>query len=201
MKRMITILVLSTGLAATPAMAGDANRLLTSENVGGAVGATVGGLLGSQIGDGDGQLAATAAGAVGGYIVGRDIGHNYKSGYPGGYRQKYRDDRRDYRRGHDRDHDRRHSRRLRPIDKTFRARTASNVRSGPGTRFRVIDQLYHRERVHVIGKVRGRNWFMVRTGHRRGFVYAPLLRPDHRGHRSHRDHDRWRDRGHNRWYR
>lgn len=205
MKRMTTILLLSAGLIATPVVANDNKGLLTKENVGGAIGATVGGLLGSQIGDGDGRVAATAVGAVGGYIVGQDVGHNYNSGYRGDrrYKNDKHDRRHKSRRGHGRDDGHYRSRRLQPIDKTFRARTTSNVRAGPSTRFHVVDQLRYRERVHVIGKVRGRNWFMVREGHRRGFVYAPLLRPDRHGYRGHRDHDRRNDRDRLRggWYR
>jgi uncharacterized protein YgiM (DUF1202 family) len=200
MKRITTIVVLCTGLATAPVMAGQAQRGgLSDENVGGVIGATVGGLLGSQIGHGDGRAAATAVGAVGGYIVGRNVVHYNGRGYSG--RRHYRSHRR-----YDRD-DHRRPPRIERIDRTFRARTTSNVRSGPSTRFRVVDQLYDHERVHVIGKVRGRNWFFIKTGYRRGFVYAPLLRPEHHGHRDHdrwRDHDRRRDRDdHQRggWYR
>lgn len=190
MKRTMIILVLSAGLAAGPVMADHTPGLLTKENVGGAIGATVGGLLGAQIGDGDGRLAATAVGAVGGYIVGRDVGHNYYGG------------RRHYGAGktYGRTHGS-HRPRLRPIYETYVAKCTSNVRAGPSTRFRIVDRLHNRERVRVIGKVRGRNWYMVRTHHGRGFVYAPLLRPTHYGHRGHRDGD-WRNRDrHGGWYR
>lgn len=201
MKRILTAVVLSTSLAAGPAFAErHGEGLLNKENVGGAIGATVGGFVGSQFGDGDGQLATTAIGAVGGYVLGRDIAHNY-----GGRRHysKKRHRYRDYDKPRYRTHDRRKSykRRIRPIHETYVARTTSNVRSGPGTRFRVVDRVHDRERVRVIGKVRHRNWYMVRTGHRRGFVYAPLLRPARYGHRWDRDrydrHDR--DDRRNRW--
>jgi len=187
MKRTMIILVLSTALAASPAMADHKPGLLTKENVGGAIGATVGGLLGAQVGHGDGQLAATAVGAVGGYIVGRDVGHNYYGG------------RRHYGAGktYGRTH-RSHRPRLHPIHETYMAKCTSNVRAGPGTRFRIVDRLHNRERVRVIGKVRGRNWYMVRTRHGRGFVYAPLLRPARYGHRSYRDAGRG-DRGRGGW--
>jgi hypothetical protein len=75
--------------------------------------------------------------------------------------------------GHDRE--RRYS--VRPIDAAYVAKCTSNVRSGPGTRYRVVGQLYEHERVRVSGKVRGRDWYQVRIGHRTGYVYAPLLRP------------------------
>lgn len=183
MKRFVTILVLSTGLAAGPAMAGhDNGRLLSKENVGGAIGATVGAFVGSKIGKGNGRLATTAAGAVGGFLIGENVAHNYRG----------RGDRsfahREYR-----------TARVYPMDETLVARTTSNVRAGPSTRFHVTDQLYRHERVRVVGKVGGRNWYMISTHGRRGFVYAPLLRPDHHGrHRGwgHDDHDRWdHDRG------
>ncbi|HSH41929.1 MAG TPA: SH3 domain-containing protein [Arenicellales bacterium] len=75
---------------------------------------------------------------------------------------------------------------VRPIDAAYVAECTSNVRSGPGTRYRVIDQLYEHERVRVTGKVRGRDWYQVRIGHRTGYVYAPLLRPAHYAYSGYR---------------
>lgn len=195
MKRFATIAVLTTSLIAGPVMAEhEDGNLLSKENVGGAIGATVGGFVGSKIGDGKGNAAATAAGAVGGFLLGRNIAHNYRGDG---------DDRRWHGGKHRRGHQSRgyHKPRLHPVNKTFVARTTSNVRAGPGTRFGVTGRLHDHERVHVIGKVQGRNWFMIRDNGRRGFVYAPLLRPDrHYGHRDrdgYRDHDRrYGDRDH-----
>ncbi|HSH41930.1 MAG TPA: SH3 domain-containing protein [Arenicellales bacterium] len=190
MKRLIATIVLSTGLVAAPAMAehGGGN-LLNRENLGGAIGAAIGGLAGNKIVDGKGQSAATAAGAVGGFLVGKNIAHNYRGGkhradrHPGyrGQRGRYEP------RGH-----RKQS--VSPINRTFVARTTSNVRAGPSTRYSITNRLHRRERVHVIGKVQGRNWFLVRTDRRRGYVYAPLLRPAR--HDGYRAHGGWQDRGH-----
>jgi len=208
MKRLITIAVLSTGLAAGPVMANhDGNNLLNKENVGGAIGAAVGGLAGNKIVDGDGQSAATAAGAVGGFLLGKNIAHNYGGSkrWSGG-RSDHRG-RRDHREWRDhsgrRDHRERRdysNRRLNSIQETFVAKTPSNVRAGPSTRYSITDRLYKRERVHVIGKVPHRNWFMIRSDGRRGFVYAPLLRRAHHGYGnySYRDDHRRKDYRHDR---
>jgi len=189
MKRLMTIIVLSTGLAAGPAMADHEGRnLLNKENIGGAIGAAIGGLAGNKIVEGDGQSAATAAGAVGGFLLGKNIAHNYRGkGWSPG-RSHYRKRGRGHgARGHRRA-------RLHRINDTFVAKTTSNVRAGPSTRYSITDRLYRRERVHVIGKVKRRNWFMIRTDGRRGFVYAPLLRRPHYGYRDHsRRDDRRRD--------
>jgi len=188
MKRLITTIVLSTSLAAGPAMADhEGGNLLSKENVGGAIGAAVGGLAGNKIVEGDGQSAATAAGAVGGWLLGKNIAHNYRGGRHRSYgRNHYRDSRRDYRRDHRRIP-------LHPIRDTFVAKTTSNVRSGPGTRFSITDRLHRWEHVHVVGKVKRRNWFMVRKHGRRGFVYAPLLRPARHGYRGRSARDEYRD--------
>lgn len=212
MKRLALILVLSTGLAAGPALADHGGRnLLNRENIGGAIGAALGGLAGNKIVEGKGQPAATAAGAVGGFLIGKNIAHNYggrrysdpgprysdpaprysdpgpRYSDPGpavSYRQTsgYRPSK-SYRSGRSYeprrccDYDSGPEYGVRPIHETFLATCTSNVRAGPSTRYHVIDQVYERERVRVIGKVHGRNWFKVRVGHRTGFIYAPLLRP------------------------
>lgn len=189
MKRLAMILVLSTGLVAGPAMANhDGKPLLNRENVGGAIGAVIGGFAGNKLVNGDGKPLATAAGAVGGYIVGRDIGHNYGGGSYG--RAGRQVNRTVYkrtsgygtqRRAHNDygccDHDSRRSFPVHPINEKYIATCTSNVRTGPSTRYHVMDQVRNRELVIVIGKVRGRNWYKVRVGHRIGYVYAPLLKP------------------------
>jgi uncharacterized protein YgiM (DUF1202 family) len=175
MKRIATILILSAGLAAGPAMAGQ------RQNVDGAIGATVGALVGSQIGHGKARLATTAAGAVSGFIIGQSVARN-----------------RDY----DRDHNRRREGhryydhrqpRLEPVHEILVARTTSNVRAGPGTWFGITDTVYRHESVRVVAKVEGRDWLMIDQHGRRGFVYAPLLRPRYDG-----DHDHWRHDDHER---
>lgn len=217
MKRLATILALATGLITGPAIAGHetGHNILNKENVGGALGATLGAVVGSQFGDGKGQLATTAVGAVGGYVVGRNVAHNYQGGYQGGgyqrgghQRGRYKSDRhRSSKRSHYRKDERRyesrarHKPRIRPVRELYVAKTTSNVRSGPSTRFRVVDQLRDHERVRVVGKVQGRNWYMVRARHGRGFVYAPLLRPAHGGYGHYERDDRHNQRGYrgNRW--
>jgi hypothetical protein len=125
-----------------------------------------------------------------GFSVGDTVADNYYSGKRSRWQSpRYRD--RDRSWGH------RESRVL-PINGTFAARTTSNVRAGPGTRFHVTDRLHRHERVQVVGRVQGRNWYMIRNHGRSGFVYAPLLRPAHNNYRGsydyRRDDDRWRHR-------
>jgi len=195
MKRLITTIVLTTGLAAGPVMADhDGSNLLNKENIGGAIGAAVGGLAGNKIVDGKGQSAATAAGAVGGFLLGKNIAHNYggtrhrSHGYSGrrGYEQRHDSRGRSSQRGYEQRHDSRGHRdaKLSRINETFIAKTSSNVRSGPGTRYSITDRLHRQESVYVVGKVPHRNWYMVRAHGRRGFVYAPLLMPSHYGNQS-----------------
>lgn len=187
MKRLAAILALSTGLIAGPALAGhEGVNILNKERVGG---------------------------AGGGYVVGKKVAHNYQGAstqLASHKSRRYKSDRhRSSKRSHYRKDKRRHKThtshkpKIHPIDEKFVARTRSNVRSGPSTRFRVIDQLHYHERVRVIGKVHGRNWYMVRTHHGKGFVYAPLLAASHGahgGHHGYKRHDK-HDRGGYRHYR
>jgi hypothetical protein len=194
MKRFLTIVALSTGLAAGPAMA-DHNGpgVMTKENLGGALGAVIGGFTASKIVDGKGRPAATAAGAVGGFVLGQNVAHNSRGGYSNPNRHSSR---RDYDRRHKpRGH---HKSRLDPINATFMATATSNVRAGPGTRYSVTDRLYRHQRVRVIGKVQHRNWYMVENHGRRGFVYAPLLKRPHHGYRGSRGYSNSRGYGNTR---
>lgn len=191
MKRLATIIVLSTGLIAGPVAADPQDgNLLNKENVSGAIGATIGGFLGSKVGDGKGRLVTTAAGAVGGFLLGKKVAHNYGGKRSSGYR---------HRRGYQ---SRSYRPQIHPMKETLVARTASNVRAGPSTRFSITDRLHRHERVLVVGKVKHRDWYLIRDRGRHGFVYAPLLGRPYRGHGGHawrNDHDRdnWRD-GHGR---
>lgn len=198
MKRLVMTIVLSAGLGAGPALADhEHGSLLNRETVGGAIGAAIGGFAGSKIVKGKGRPAATAAAAVGGWLLGENIARNYQgnayASSPPAYYQpatSYTPTRSytptpssepprsyeprgccDYHGGRDFA--------VHPIHATYVAKCTSNVRSGPSTGYRVIDQLRDHERVHVVGKVEGRNWYKVRVGHRHGYVYAPLLRPGH----------------------
>ncbi|MDZ7839651.1 MAG: SH3 domain-containing protein [Gammaproteobacteria bacterium] len=203
MKRLITTIVLATGLAAGPVMADhQGSNLLNKENVGGAVGAAIGGLAGNKIVDGKGQSAATAAGAVGGWLLGRNVARNYSGARHGSTgHSEYRR----HGRGHDsynhrgRDSYNHRQPRLNRINETFVAKTTSNVRAGPGTGYSITGRLHRRESVHVVGKVNNRNWYMVRAHGRQGFVYAPLLKRPHYGYRDQSRHSGYRnDRyGHN----
>ncbi|MGA8261879.1 MAG: glycine zipper 2TM domain-containing protein [Arenicellales bacterium] len=176
MKRIATILILSAGLATAPAMAGQ------RQDIDGAIGATVGALVGSQIGHGKARLATTAVGAVGGFIIGQNVARNGR-----GY-----DRDRDYRREEHRYYGH-YRHRLEPVHEILVARTTSNVRAGPGTWFGITDTIYRHEPVRVVAKVEGRDWLMIDQHGRRGFVYAPLLRP-----RYDRDDDHWRHEHHER---
>lgn len=206
MKRLLMIIVLSTGISAGPALADhEHGNLLSRENLGGAIGAAIGGLAGNKIVKGKGQPAATAAGAVGGFLLGKNIAHNYRGNtyaepaYTTEYRPAaYYQPPRSYERtsGYKQhrgccDQGNGYQHGVRPIHETYVARCTSNVRAGPGTQYHVIDQLHDWERVYVVGKVKGRNWYEVRVGHRHGYVYAPLLRPSHYAHSDGRERAGW----------
>jgi len=63
------------------------------------------------------------------------------------------------------------------IGQTYHALKKSNVRGGPGTRYRIVSGLVTGEAVTVIGKVRDSNWYLIsKDGIGRGFIYAPLLK-------------------------
>jgi len=160
---------------------------VTKENVGRAVGATVGALVGSQIGGGRGKLAAVAGGTVAGYILGGKVGRNSAAKqHASSYRsQPVYSSGRSYG-SSSAVHARRTSFKqpltaappLEMIDGFYLADTKSNVRGGPGTDYLVVDQLHQGEQVAVIGKVIGKDWYMVsENGVGTGFVYAPLLSP------------------------
>ena len=60
----------------------------------------------------------------------------------------------------------------------YAATTASRVRRGPGTSYRVIDILAKDARVQVTGRALGRNWYRVRLADDSiGYVWARLLQP------------------------
>jgi hypothetical protein len=57
-------------------------------------------------------------------------------------------------------------------------RSAAHVRSGPGTRYRVIDTLPAGTTVEVTGKVTGHDWYRVRmTDGREVYIWSKLLEP------------------------
>lgn len=56
---------------------------------------------------------------------------------------------------------------LPPVDligRTYVATGEANVRGGPGTDYKVVRGLVAGEQVNVVGKVRGKDWFMVSQG-------------------------------------
>jgi len=68
---------------------------------------------------------------------------------------------------------------LPPVDligATYVATAAANVRGGPGTDYKVVDGLTTGEAVNVVGKVRGKDWYMISKGDVIvGFVSTSLL--------------------------
>lgn len=64
------------------------------------------------------------------------------------------------------------------ISAPYRAANRSNVRSGPGTDYRIVSSLDSGEVVQAIGRVRDSNWYMISEGGpATGFVHASLLAP------------------------
>jgi hypothetical protein len=61
---------------------------------------------------------------------------------------------------------------------SYAVQTASHVREGPGTTYRVIDTLGQGATVEVTGEVTGRGWYRVRLGGGAiGYVWSKLLAP------------------------
>lgn len=59
----------------------------------------------------------------------------------------------------------------------YRVQRNSNVRSGPGTDYAVMDTLRRGERVAVVGRVKGQDWYMVADGGLgSGYVHGSLLK-------------------------
>ncbi len=64
------------------------------------------------------------------------------------------------------------------VGSPYRATGRANIRSGPGTKHKIIGRLEKGEILTALAKVRGVKWLMVgREGRAIGYVYAPLLRP------------------------
>lgn len=170
----------------------------TGENIGRAIGAVTGAVIGNQVGHGGGRAAAVAIGTLGGYWIGGEVGRylsqddqagidrstetaldtgesqSWSNPDSGVYSQVsvYDDP----------------SARVAPrlaeaptveyINGYYRANSNLNVRGGPGTDYEILHGLSRGEQVPVIGKVQGRDWYMIAEGGEgSGFVYAPLLSP------------------------
>lgn len=175
------------------------------ETVGTLLGGVVGGVLGAQVGGGTGRLMATGIGAVAGAVIGREIaryleqgdqerlaqstGQTIATGETGTWRnpdtgvsgrtevtrEEQRSEQVQVRVLKDRVDE------LPPIDLIGAPYVSSgnvNVRGGPGTDYRVVDSLRAGEAVQVVGRVQGRDWYMIaRDGAASGFVSATLLSP------------------------
>ncbi len=62
------------------------------------------------------------------------------------------------------------------IGQTYRAKTNSNLRGGPGTDYVKVGSLDQNEAVNVVGKVRDKDWYLIsHDGVGSGFIYASLL--------------------------
>lgn len=170
---------------------------LTKENVGKGVGGVLGGLLGSRIGSGSGKTAATILGALGGYWLGGEVGrrmqesdreglaHSTATAIETGQSQTWVNPgtgvRTDVQVQDAYDEPMSHTNQAPPLEMInawYAADSRSNVRSGPGTNYPVIDQLQHEQQVPVVGRVSGEDWYMLaRNGRGYGFVHASLLSP------------------------
>ncbi|HSH42833.1 MAG TPA: SH3 domain-containing protein [Arenicellales bacterium] len=170
---------------------------LTKENVGKGVGGVLGGLLGSQIGSGSGKTAAIIIGALGGYWLGGEVGRRMQvsdreglaqstataieTGEPQTWVNPDTGVRTEVQVQDAYDEPLSHSTQAPPmemINAWYAAESRSNVRSGPGTNYPIIDQLQQDQQVPVVGRVSGKDWYMLaRNGRGYGFVHASLLRP------------------------
>ena len=167
------------------------------------IGAGVGALLGSQVGGGKGKLAAVAVGALagawlGGELAGRltrsdqqGIAQTTNTALETGEPQSWTNP--------DTGVQTRVAVKEQTIERAplesqglrsrpwetpplryenawYRALKTSNVRSGPGTDYAVMDKVTRGERVAVVGRVRGENWYLISEGGLgSGYVHASLL--------------------------
>ncbi len=64
------------------------------------------------------------------------------------------------------------------IGERYRVVSASNVRGGPGTDYKVVDTLGAGKTVDVIGEVEGKPWYLIgENGVGNGFIFNKLLKP------------------------
>lgn len=178
---------------------------LKSDSLGTLIGAGTGALVGSQFGGGSGRVVAGAAGAVVGGLIGREIArHLSQSGQQRmvsanqraletGEKQVWEDPETGAR--GETEVSSRTTRQekvpvsvkrdrvdqIPPIDligATYVAETSSNVRGGPGTDYRTVGSLSSGQRVQVVGKVQGSDWYLIsEDGAANGFVSTRLLTP------------------------
>lgn len=174
------------------------------DTIGSLIGGSAGALIGSQVGGGRGRILATGAGAVAGAMIGREIAqHLSRSGkqqmaqantraLETGQPQVWRDPETGAKgRTEVSQRTTNNSRvpvrvkrdrvdQMPPIDligATYVASTGSNIRGGPSTEYRSVGALSAGQRVHVIGKVQNRDWYLIaEDGAANGFVATSLLK-------------------------
>jgi surface antigen len=197
--------LLSTALPGQPqeTLGQQIQKGFTSENIGRAVGAITGALIGSQIGDGKKRMVAIAVGTLAGYWVGGEVGRRLspsdRAGIAGttqqaldtGQTQTWSNpDTGMYTRVAVQEAEAQPYGYTAPeprvsevpsldvVNDFYLADGNVNVRGGPGTEYEVLHRLADGQRVPVIGKVQGSDWYMIAEGDTdAGFVYAPLLVP------------------------
>lgn len=182
------------------------------DTLGTLIGSGTGALIGSQIGGGRGRILATGAGAVAGALIGREIARHLSQS---GQEQMVQANQRALETGQPQEWQdpetgasgrtevtarttqrsqvpvsvkRDRVEQLPPIDligETYVADSSSNIRGGPSTEYRSVDSLAAGQHVQVVGKVQGRNWYLIsEDGAASGFVATRLLRPAPAGQRA-----------------
>lgn len=64
------------------------------------------------------------------------------------------------------------------IGETYRARSVSNIRGGPGTDYEKLGTLAAAQIVNVVGQVKSKDWYLIsQDGIGSGFVHEKLLEP------------------------
>lgn len=178
---------------------------MNPDTLGTLIGGSAGALVGSQVGGGSGRLVATGVGTIAGALIGREIArHLSRSGQQEmvdanqraletGQPQSWEDPETGAR-GQTEVTQRSTQRRevpvsvkrdrvdeMPPIDligSSYRATASSNVRGGPSTEYRSVGSLAAGQSVHVVGKVEGRDWYLIaEEGAADGFVATRLLTP------------------------
>jgi len=175
------------------------------KDIGTLAGAAAGALIGAQFGGGSGKILAIVGGAVAGGWLGRQIGgyldeqdkqklaeSTQRTAVSGStqtwrnpdtgvsvrtevidtetkqetYNVAYRTDR---------------VKEVPPIDyigERYVSTSNMNVRGGPGTNYAVVGKLSKGQSVEVVGKVEGRDWYLLsQDGVGQGYGYAKLLQP------------------------
>ncbi|VAW78077.1 hypothetical protein MNBD_GAMMA15-1112 [hydrothermal vent metagenome] len=193
--------IATAGLALT-LMSCESVEGLSKENLGTALGAVAGAVIGSKVG-GDNKTLAIALGAAGGAYLGKTIGrmlderdqqrlaastletlrtgeeqswHNPETGVTAKTSVKESSTQ----------HQQLQVRVLKDkvkeippmelVGEEYSTGKSVNVRGGPGTNYVVVDKLAAGERIHVVGKVVDKPWYMIsRGGVGGGFVYSNLL--------------------------